>query len=46
MKTRHVTLAVASVFGLAALAASCETKDHSLGTNSNLPAIARVAPAP
>ncbi len=36
MNTRHVTLSVVSVFGLVALAASCETKDRSLGTNSNL----------
>lgn len=36
MKTDHVTLVVASLFAVAALAASCDTKDRSLGTNSNL----------
>jgi hypothetical protein len=35
MKIRHVTL-VASVFAVAALAVGCETKDRSLGTNSDL----------
>lgn len=36
MKVHHLIFPVASVLGLLVLAASCETKDHSLGINSNL----------